>query len=204
MPDKRLVPFWIYSLKPIRIFTKTLTMHDIMEYAKSKNFKYLVIKASHGDYYEFNINVKKERAYAIKIVSPDDHDNFMVVGWKVSKKLPKWVHNAYSWIDFINGKEVDEKEVVETHEVNEGAGEDEEEEEEDKEEGKQEEEEAEEVEEEEEDEVKTKTKKRKKTKKDKREKMTKRMMMNTRHWVKICPPYQQKILSKSMITTLTT
>ena len=122
-----------------------------MEYAKSENFKYLVIEASHGDNYGFNIKVKKERAYVMKIVSPDEHDNFMVVGWKVLKKLPKWVHNANSWIHFINRKEVDEKEVVETHEVNEGAGEDEEEEEEDKEEGKQEEEEAEEVEEEEED-----------------------------------------------------
>jgi len=151
MPDKQLFPFWNYLLKPIRIFNKMLTMHDIMEYAKSENFKYLVIEASHGDYYGFNIKVKKERAYAMKIVSPDEHDNFMVVGWKVSKKLPKWVHNADSWIDFINGKEVDEKEVVETHEVNKGAGEDKEEEEEDEEERKQEEEEAEEVEEEEED-----------------------------------------------------
>ena len=59
-----------------------------MEYAKSENFKYLVIKASHGDYYGLNIKVKKERAYAMKIVSPDEHDNFLVVGWKVSKKLP--------------------------------------------------------------------------------------------------------------------
>ena len=71
-------------------------MHDIMEYAKSENFKYLVIEASHGYYYGFNIKVKKERAYAMKIVSPDEHDNFIVVGWKVSKKLPKWVHNADS------------------------------------------------------------------------------------------------------------
>ena len=52
--------------------------------------------------------------------------------------------------------------------------------------------------------VKTKTKKRKTTKKDKREKRTKRMMMKTKHWVKNCPRYQQKILSKSVITTTTT
>ncbi len=60
MPDKQVFPFWNYSLKPIRIFTKTLTMHDIMEYTKSEKFKYLVIEASHGDYYGFNIKVKKE------------------------------------------------------------------------------------------------------------------------------------------------
>ncbi len=40
----------------------------------------------------------------MKIVSPDEPDNFMVVGWKVVKKLPKWVCNANSWIDFINKK----------------------------------------------------------------------------------------------------
>ncbi len=123
-----------------------------MEYINSENFKYLVIEASHGNYYGFIIKVKKEQAYATKIVNPDKHDNFMVVGWKVSKKLPKWVHNTDSWIDFINGKDMDEKEVVETHEVNEVAGEDEEEEEKDEEEWKQKEEEAEEVEEDKEEE----------------------------------------------------
>jgi hypothetical protein len=75
---------------------------------RTKNFNYLVIKSSHGEYYGFNLKVKKEHSYAAKIVSPDEHDDFMVVGWKVAKKLPKWIHNANSWIDFISGKEDDE------------------------------------------------------------------------------------------------
>ncbi len=70
----------------------------------------MVIEASHGNYYRFNLKVKKDCTYATKIVRPDEHDNFMVVGWKVVKKLPKWIHNANRWIDFINGKEEDEKE----------------------------------------------------------------------------------------------
>ncbi len=74
-----------------------------MEYVKNENFKYLVIKASHGDYHGFNLKVKMERAYAMKIVSPNEPEDFMVVGWKVGKKLPRWVRNADSWIDFING-----------------------------------------------------------------------------------------------------
>ncbi len=36
-------------------------MNDIMEYKENENFKYLVIEASHGDYYGFNLKVKKER-----------------------------------------------------------------------------------------------------------------------------------------------
>ncbi len=35
-----------------------------MEYTKNENFKYLVIKASHGNYYGFNLKVKKECTYA--------------------------------------------------------------------------------------------------------------------------------------------
>jgi hypothetical protein len=54
------------------IFTKTLMMNDIMEYMKNENFKYLVIKAYHGKNYGFNLKVKLERAYAMKIVSPDE------------------------------------------------------------------------------------------------------------------------------------
>ena len=86
-------------------------MHDIMQYSKSKNFKYLVIEASHGDYYGFNTKVKKEREIATKIVS--EYDDFMVKGWKVSKTLPKWVHNAKNWTSFSNGKDVDGMEATE-------------------------------------------------------------------------------------------
>ncbi len=80
-------------------------LNDIMEYAKNENFKYLVIEASHNNYYRFNLKVQMERVYATKIVSPDSPDVFMVVGCKVVKKLPRWVCNANSWIDFINRKE---------------------------------------------------------------------------------------------------
>ncbi len=66
-----------------------MMMNDIMEYAKNENFKFLVIEASHGNYYGFNLKVITERAYATKIVSPNERDDFMVVGWKVAKKLPR-------------------------------------------------------------------------------------------------------------------
>jgi hypothetical protein len=78
----------ISCFSTIRIFTKTLMMNDTMEYRKNENFKYLVMKASHSNYYGFNLSVKMERTYAMKIVSPNEPDNFMVVGWKVAKKLP--------------------------------------------------------------------------------------------------------------------
>ena len=91
MPDKQLFPFWNYSLKPIRIFTKTLTMHDIMEYAKSENFKSWLSNHHMAITMDSTSRLKKERAYAMKIVHPDERDGFMVVGWKVLKKLPKWV-----------------------------------------------------------------------------------------------------------------
>ncbi len=39
-------------------------MNDIMEYTKNENVKYLVIEASHGNYYGFNLKVKKEHTYA--------------------------------------------------------------------------------------------------------------------------------------------
>jgi hypothetical protein len=55
-------------------------MNDIMEYTKNENFKYLVIEASQGNYYGFNLKVEMERACATKIVSPNEPDNFMVVG----------------------------------------------------------------------------------------------------------------------------
>jgi hypothetical protein len=87
-------------------------MNDFMEYAKNENFKYLVIKVSYGNYYGFNLKVKMERAYAMKIVSSNEPDNF-IVGWKVVKKLPRWVQNANSWTDFINGKEEEEMEEKE-------------------------------------------------------------------------------------------
>jgi hypothetical protein len=76
-----------------------------MEYTEDENFHYLVIKSCQGEYYGFNLNIKKDRSYATKIVSPDERDDFMVVGWKVLKKRPKWICNADSWIDFISQKD---------------------------------------------------------------------------------------------------
>ena len=102
-----------FHVKPLRIFTKKITMRDIIDYTKNENFKNLVIKASHGDYYGFNLKVKKERTYAMKIVNPVEQNNFMVVGWKVSKTLPKWIHNSNSWVVFIDEMGADEVEVVE-------------------------------------------------------------------------------------------
>ena len=114
----RLFPFWNISPKYARLFTKTLTMDDIMQYSKSENFKYFVIEASHGDYYGFNTKVKKEREIAAKIVS--EYDDFMVKGWKVSKTLPEWVHNADSWTSFINGKDVDDMVATEAKDAYKG------------------------------------------------------------------------------------
>ena len=75
-------------------------MHDIMQYSKNENFKYLVIEASHGDYYGFNTKVKKEREIATKIVT--EYDDFMVKGWKVAKKLPVWVLTLITGWSYIS------------------------------------------------------------------------------------------------------
>ncbi len=115
-------------------------MRDIMDYTKNENFKYLVIEASNGIYYGFNLKVKKECTYAMKIVNTVEQDNFMVAGWKVSKTLPKWIHNANSWVVFIGEVGADEVEMVEPSEVGKMGGEHKEEEQEDEdndEEGKQ-------------------------------------------------------------------
>ncbi len=116
-------------------------MHDIVEYVRFENYNYLVVEESYSTYYGFNIKVKKEQAIAMKVMSPDEHGDFMTVGWKVSNKLPQWVLNADSWIDF-NGKELDENDADKTLEINKDVGDDEEEEDEEQEDedkGKQEE-----------------------------------------------------------------
>ncbi len=53
-----------------------------MEYGKND---FLVIKASHGNYYGFNLKVKMERAYVTKIVSPNESDNFRYIGTVLTK-----------------------------------------------------------------------------------------------------------------------
>jgi hypothetical protein len=101
-------------------------MNDIKEYKEDENFNYLVIKSSHGEYHGFNLKVKMERSYATKIVSPDERDDFMVVGWEVVKKLPKWICNADSWINFISGKEKDKNKQGTDNEDGKEGGEEEE------------------------------------------------------------------------------
>ncbi len=49
-----------------------------MDNTKNENFNYLVIEASNGNYYGFNLKVKKERTYSMKIVNPVKQNNFIV------------------------------------------------------------------------------------------------------------------------------
>ena len=77
--------------------------------------------------------LKKEDTYAMNIVNPVEQNIFMVVGWKVSKTLPKWIHNANSWVVFINEMGANEVKVVKPFEVGSAGGENEESEEEDEE-----------------------------------------------------------------------
>ena len=55
-------------------------MRDIMDYTKNENFKYLVIKASHGNYYGFNLRGKNVK-YEFKITSllPNQKYVFIIV-----------------------------------------------------------------------------------------------------------------------------
>ena len=50
-----------------------------MKKARDENYKYLVIEASFGKYFGFNMKVKKQQAIAMKLMSPNEHDDFMVV-----------------------------------------------------------------------------------------------------------------------------
>ncbi len=93
-----------------------------MKKARDENYKYLVIEASFGEYFRFNMKVKKQQAIAMKLMSPNEHDNFLVVGWKASKTLPKWVRNSDSWIDFLNGKKLFENEAFEIDGIDECNG----------------------------------------------------------------------------------
>lgn len=75
-----------------------------MTKAKDEAYKYLVVEVSCGEYFGFNMKIKKEQAIAIKIMTTTDRDDFMIVGWKASKILPDWVLDAEKWIDFFNSK----------------------------------------------------------------------------------------------------
>lgn len=81
-----------------------------------------------------------------------DYDDFMVKGWKVSKKLPDWVTTADSWNAFVKGKDVDDMEVDDAEDaykaVKGGHGKDEEDEDEREENEVEDDEEEEEAEEE--------------------------------------------------------
>jgi hypothetical protein len=50
-----------------------------MKKARDENHKYLVIEASIGEYFGFNMKVKKQQAITMKLMSPNEHDDFMVV-----------------------------------------------------------------------------------------------------------------------------
>jgi hypothetical protein len=68
-----------------------MSLEELIKFTVDENFSYLVIEASDGKFYRFDLRNKNERVKAEYIVSDED---WFVVSWKVSRKLPPWVLNA--------------------------------------------------------------------------------------------------------------
>jgi hypothetical protein len=79
----------------LRTFEKTLTVVDIIKFTEEDEMKYLIVEYSSGKYFGFKLRESNERTSAISIVQ--DKDEFMVMGWKVAKVIPTWVHGFVDW-----------------------------------------------------------------------------------------------------------
>jgi hypothetical protein len=148
-----------------------MSVLDMEKYFHDEKFEFLVVKTFDMGCYGFNLKCTDQCATAKKIIQYVN--SFIVNGWKVARRIPKWIHSFNAWNDFMNAKcsrmkseenhyeegnndddnkdfkhkEEEEEEGEEEEEV-----EEEEERQEDKEEEEEEEEEKEEEEEEEEEE----------------------------------------------------
>ncbi len=72
---KQYFPLWSSLFNNHQDFYQNINdewYHGVHEEWK---LKYLVIKASHGDYYGFNLKIKTEYAYAMKIMSPNEPED---------------------------------------------------------------------------------------------------------------------------------
>jgi hypothetical protein len=73
-----------------------MSLEELIKFTVDDNFSYLVIEACNGKFYGFNLSNKNERVKSEYIISNED---WFVVGWKISRKLPPWVLNAKYWTD---------------------------------------------------------------------------------------------------------
>ncbi len=72
-----------------------LTIEKVKLYYDNDNFDFIVFKSRNEKFYGFNLGDKNERDAAFEIL--EDEDDF-VIGWKVARKIPKWVNVAGKWI----------------------------------------------------------------------------------------------------------
>ncbi len=77
------------------MFDKTFAIEKVKSYYDNDNFGFIVFKSSNENFYGFNVGNNNERNAAFKIL--EDEDNFTVIGWKVARKIPKWVNVAGKW-----------------------------------------------------------------------------------------------------------
>ncbi len=69
-----------------------LTVEKVKLYYDNDNFAFIVFESSNERFYGFNLGDKNERDAAFEIL--EDEDDFTVIGWKVARKIPKWVNVA--------------------------------------------------------------------------------------------------------------
>jgi hypothetical protein len=82
-----------------------MTVSDIDTYFHEEKYGIFVVQAFNKTCYRFNITCADNHATAVQIIL--DRDNFIVSGWKVARKLPKWIHKNHEWDEFINKKYTD-------------------------------------------------------------------------------------------------
>jgi hypothetical protein len=102
----------------VRTFEKTLTVVDIIKFSEEDEMKYLIVEHSSGKYFGFNLRESNERTSAISIVQ--DKDEFMVMGWKVTKVIPTFVLGFVDWNNLMtsyNATLSQDIEMVNTNDV---------------------------------------------------------------------------------------
>ena len=96
MPDT--FTFLRYVVIHIRLFNKKMRLPELTKYIEDEKFNYFIVESCELKCFGFNLKKKHQREAVDQLIQ--DANIFAFTGWKVARRIPKWVNGFDEFLKF--------------------------------------------------------------------------------------------------------
>ena len=82
----------------IRLFNKKMRLPELTKYIEDEKFNYFIVESCELKCFGFNLKKKHQHEAVDQLIQ--DANIFAINGWKVARRIPKWVNGFDEFLKF--------------------------------------------------------------------------------------------------------